>query len=157
MRRLHSMRDIVDAIIGDAPSPPRLCAKCGVRPQRKPKQRWCQECHREYVRNQRALRYRETDPDNCGPFSGVYFVQCGSFIKVGVSTNVYHRLRQIKSANPHPILPIGFIAEPRMAAANALEIEIHALFRPYRHRAEWFHDCAEVREYIASRAQPVPS
>jgi len=138
---------------------PRDCGKCGERPRRAAGQRWCKECHAEYVLDRRLQKSvdAETDAADLGPLSGVYFFECDGFIKIGVSSNVCARHRQIKSSNPREVKPLGFQAERGMKAADALEDALHARFVTQRYRAEWFHDCPEIRAYIDQHAQAWPT
>ena len=134
------------------------CAKCGQRPRRAKTQRWCKECHTEYVRTHRLERSldMETDPTDCGPLSGVYFLECAGFIKIGFASNVYRRAAQIRSHNPLLVTPLGFQQERRADAVVMLEQALHAQFKEHRHRAEWFRDCEQIRAYVAAHARSWP-
>ena len=139
----------------------KLCTRCEERPRR-PKQRWCKDCHARYVRenreanNRAAAERRDDGQQDCGPLAGVYFVECGGFIKIGVSTNVCARYYGLQNANPFPIVPLGFAPEPVFDNAELLEATIHLFFAAHRYRGEWFHDCAAIREYINTKAAAWP-
>lgn len=85
---------------------------------------------------------------------GVYFIQCGSFIKIGVSVNVVSRLKSLAFMNPYALVGLGFIR----AADDAWQVEtgLHQRFAECRHRGEWFHDSEALRAYIRENARPWP-
>lgn len=86
--------------------------------------------------------------------SGVYFIQSGPFIKVGISAHVVHRLESFATANPYELKGLGWI--PAEDEACVLESELHRRFAGHRHRGEWFHWCQEIADYIAEHAEPWP-
>lgn len=140
-----------------AGAPPGMCSRCRVRPSRE-KQRWCKECHAEYQREHRADRsYYESGAGDDGPLSGVYFIQCSSFVKIGVSSDVIARFRSIKSSNPFAVVALGFIPEPVGKKADDLETSLHRRFAGCRHQAEWFTLTDELLAFIATDAKPWPN
>lgn len=89
---------------------------------------------------------------------GVYFLQSGPFIKIGVASNVLRRVRDAAwTWNPHEVIPIGWIPEPDYRAAYRLEAQLHAQFVDSRHRGEWFHLTAALSDYITANAEPWPT
>lgn len=91
-----------------------------------------------------------------GLFTGLYFLACEGFIKVGVSVSVDRRFYSIQSANPFEVLPLGFIHTAKMGEAIGLEDAFKIRFSALNHRGEWFVDAPEIREHIAAHAQPWP-
>jgi len=92
-----------------------------------------------------------------GLTSGVYFVQSGAFIKIGVATNVVRRVRDAGWAwNPHEVLPLGWIPEPDGDEAYTLERRLHVLFTEHHHRLEWFHAHQSILDYISAHAKSWP-
>lgn len=88
---------------------------------------------------------------------GVYFVQIGEFVKIGVARDV--RIRWLSPTDtPHEPIRRGFTHVPGdYEAAKALERTLHRRFAPTRHRGEWFriHDALEA--HIQEHAEPWPT
>jgi hypothetical protein len=70
-----------------------------------------------------------------------YFVRCGGFVKIGIAWNVRHRLCGLQVGNPEPLELLGELTGDH-------EIELHGLFREYRHRGEWFRLEGTLAEYL---------
>lgn len=140
----------------------KLCSLCAERPRRSKRQRWCAECHASHMRRRREFiadqeRDRiEAGDQTCGPLAGVYFIQCESFIKIGVSADVTARLRQLRTSNPHDVVPLGFVHQAIAATAIALEAELHTRFASHRHRGEWFHAHQTILAYVSAASQGWP-
>lgn len=141
---------------------PKLCTHCKVKPRRSPKQRWCHECHADYVRFRRQSEaeresFVEYQPrTEYGIFSGVYFLWCHGFVKAGQSCDVVARYRQIQCANPRTIYPLGYISERNIVGLDALEFEVLCALDKDRYRGEWFVCTREVLDFIAARSAPWP-
>lgn len=89
--------------------------------------------------------------------AGVYFVQSGLFVKIGIASDVVLRVAQAATAwNPHDVTPLGWIPEPDTLAALKLEQRLHLQFAALHHRREWFTAAPELLAYIAAHAQPWP-
>jgi hypothetical protein len=80
--------------------------------------------------------------------SSVYFIECAGRIKVGYSTNVGRRVRDLATAAPSAVALLGDIAGGLQA-----EAAIHRRLDAHRLNGEWFLDCPEVREVIADLMQ----
>jgi hypothetical protein len=85
---------------------------------------------------------------------GVYFIECGRFIKIGVSGDVTARLADLQRSNPQELVGLGAIQLP---SGQALQLErlLHRHFAAQRHRFEWFHDHERIRDYIEEHARPL--
>jgi hypothetical protein len=83
-------------------------------------------------------------------FSGVYFVQCDRFVKIGYAHDVRVRLKALQTASPFPLKPLGFMACPSEDLAKIEEADLHRRFAAYRleHRTEWFHLSPEITQFI---------
>jgi hypothetical protein len=68
-------------------------------------------------------------------YSGIYFVQCGPYIKIGVGRDVRSRVQALQCASP---------------------FDLHTKFAAHRHKGEWFHNVPELRHYILFHAEPWP-
>ena len=88
--------------------------------------------------------------------SGIYFIGCSSFVKIGVAWSVRQRFTQLQVANPLPIVPLGFIAEPDSGVALITERRIHERFIDIRHRGEWFRRTADLEAFIVDVATTWP-
>ena len=73
----------------------------------------------------------------------VYFVQSLDKIKVGFTSNITHRIKGLRSANPHGVILIGTVHGDKNH-----EKKIHKVLKDHNVVGEWFKDCEEVREYI---------
>lgn len=82
-----------------------------------------------------------------GPvISGVYFLQpeAGGPIKIGYSTNVEMRVRELQRMNAVPLRLLGTIGAP-----CDLERWLHDRFAEFRLHGEWFEPCAELLAFAA--------
>jgi hypothetical protein len=87
---------------------------------------------------------------------GVYFWECGSYVKIGMSSDVQKRLQQLSQTIPYPLKPLGFIPAETVNAALEIEKAWHHRFSPNRHRPEWFRATPELVNAIAGESQPWP-
>lgn len=111
--------------------------KCGRGEQREG-QRTCALCHREYMLDWRTRRAALlAQPITDGEFSGVYFVQSGDFVKIGLSYDVRSRLRGLICSTPYEVTPLAFIPG-HVSELAAIEAQLHAQFKNIWHRGEWF-------------------
>lgn len=95
-------------------------------------------------------------PRGCGWswFSGVYFIACESFVKIGYAYDVRTRLGSLRVANPFEVKPLGFVQCESAASARELEASLHEIFAELHAAREWFRDDGRIREYAASRPWP---
>lgn len=63
-----------------------------------------------------------------------YFIQCGVFVKIGVSWTPDRRMEDMQSCNPHELKLIGVIKN----GGFEREKEIHEQFIKNRIHGEWF-------------------
>lgn len=76
----------------------------------------------------------------------IYFLGMAGHIKIGQSKLWQQRLSNLQVASPFDITPLlVMIALPRR------EDELHRKFAKQRVRGEWFKDCPEIRDYIATK------
>ena len=106
---------------------------------------------RDHLRLQLALPARHQKFGNLrdGSESVVYFVDCGSFTKIGhTAQRIIDRMNGIKTHNPFPLALWGLIAGP-----VSLEREIHEVLASHRRRNEWFEfdepTKGDIRRWIA--------
>ena len=78
----------------------------------------------------------------------VYFVSCGNMIKIGESSNLYNRLRNLRNSNPREIKLLAKIDTPSKEAARDLESKIHAEFDEIRVHNEWFKKTRELTSFV---------
>jgi hypothetical protein len=77
----------------------------------------------------------------------VYFVQCNGEqgpIKIGVTTDMPKRLRDLQAANPYPLQLLGMVIGGRV-----MESALHKRFASTRTNGEWFGYSAELRGFIS--------
>lgn len=90
-----------------------------------------------------------------GHTTGVYFIKCGAFVKIGASSDVLRRLYQMTTDNPFEVVPSAFIRCDTLEVAFKVEKVLHRRCAASRGRGEWFHLSSQVQEEIAG-AQPWP-
>jgi hypothetical protein len=68
-----------------------------------------------------------------GPW--VYFIQCGPYIKIGLSGDVGSRLKALQTSTPYPLTLLN-----KIIVINAMQVEayLHGYFADYRRSGEWF-------------------
>ena len=86
----------------------------------------------------------------------VYFIASNGLIKIGKSNDVAKRFSMLRTASSADMALLGCISESLIA-----EEDLHTKFKHICRRYEWFEDCAELRDYIATHAtqeveQPAP-
>lgn len=91
------------------------------------------------------------------PTRGVYFIQCETFIKIGMAECVVDRLRGLKGSVPYVLTPLGFIPVADRAHLWRREHALHEAFAAYRAQGEWFADHTALRACIQEHAQPWPA
>lgn len=83
--------------------------------------------------------------------SGVYFLRCVDFIKIGVTVDFPSRSSHYLTDNPYEIELIGFI--PRgQGYSEDLEGRLHRHFAALRHRGEWFRAEPPLLGWICAHA-----
>lgn len=82
------------------------------------------------------------------PYSGVYFIQCGAFVKIGITSHFSERMASIELCNPMPLRFLArFLYLPNQARKK--EKELHRQFRDLHHRREWFRFEQPIADYLA--------
>lgn len=85
----------------------------------------------------------------------VYFARVGNYVKIGVSQNPAKRIQRLRSdytAKPRDLdrsAPVELLHVVEDADAGH-EYTAHYELKDYRVCGEWFWDCFEVDEYMAS-------
>lgn len=72
----------------------------------------------------------------------VYFVQQGDYVKIGFTTKMENRLRDLQIGAPNELKLLTTVTGPRKT-----ESKFHEFFRSSHHRGEWF-DAKPVIEYL---------
>lgn len=77
----------------------------------------------------------------------VYFAQFGvdGLIKIGTSTNVQQRIKNIQTVSPLPVNLLGYVL-----GGPTEEARLHRLFAESRDHGEWFAPTPALREYISA-------
>jgi hypothetical protein len=78
----------------------------------------------------------------------IYFVEVQGNIKIGLAANWKRRINALQTASPFPVKRLLILS-----AYVGFERSLHDKFSAFRVRGEWFKDCPEIREFIASAAQ----
>lgn len=126
---------------------PRICPSCGERHEQHSSDRcalcvaWEHQAFKQYY----------------GRLRGVYFVQSGAFIKIGVSWHIISRVLNAAWAwNPHEVTPLGWIPQPTEVDTYAVEERIHREFAADHHRGEWFRVSDALLSFIAHNVESWP-
>jgi len=74
----------------------------------------------------------------CSNLSGVYIIRIQNTeqYKIGMTTNLTKRIKQIKSSNPYNIKLVYFVTTEHY---RSLEAHLHKIYKSYRGIGEWFH------------------
>lgn len=67
----------------------------------------------------------------------LYFIQCGQFVKVGITTDMEKRVRALKAGNPYPLRVASMVDIPSMYD-RLVEKRIHGALHVYAVGREWF-------------------
>lgn len=73
----------------------------------------------------------------------LYFIRCGDFIKIGITTNILQRYRHLNTANPLPI-SVFMVGDGDVD----LERTIHEDFKELRVKGEWFRNEEPLTGFI---------
>lgn len=89
---------------------------------------------------------------------GVYFIQYGNFVKIGLSGDVSKRLEHFdRTLMPEPPQPLGYMpVDGGDWELFECERALHQRFSHLRHRGEWFRDSIELRDFIAEACASWP-
>lgn len=90
-------------------------------------------------------------------FSGVYFLRCGEFVKIGYAHDVRVRMEAIRTHNPYKVEPIGFIECKSLEEAKRIEREHHERFAHLRSTGEWFRTEPDLVDHVQSLSGRWPS
>ena len=74
----------------------------------------------------------------------IYFIKSGKYIKIGISSNVFHRLNSLQSASPTKLSVLGIIKD----STHKTEKEIQDKFKSLRVEGEWFVYGKSLKKYI---------
>lgn len=99
----------------------------------------------EYAAVEEALRVDPTRLSDVPVEPGVYFVQCGPFVKIGMARDVRSRLLALQLGNPFPLRFLGAIGDGQ--SLGSLEAQCHARFAKFHRRGEWFWLEGELKAF----------
>lgn len=81
----------------------------------------------------------------------LYFIQCGQFVKVGITTDIDKRLNALKAGNPYP-LRVASVVDIPSVFDRLVEKRIHGALYIYAVGREWFR----LKPHLARRvAMPI--
>lgn len=72
-----------------------------------------------------------------------YVIRCGAFVKIGATSDVRSRLRQLEAVNPFELTVVAVLA-----GGQTVERKLHKRFCDLRHRDEWFREEGDLAEWI---------
>jgi len=82
--------------------------------------------------------------------SVVYFFRSGPFIKIGTTTKLKHRLQNVQTSHPTPVVLAGAVRGDKR-----LERELHRRFATLRVNGEWFREVDDLAVYVANLAAEI--
>ncbi|RLI72248.1 MAG: hypothetical protein DRP02_02220 [Candidatus Gerdarchaeota archaeon] len=65
----------------------------------------------------------------------LYLIQCGEFVKIGVTDNLQKRIKTFQTGNP---FPLKVLYARDFHNAKRIERNLHRKYKKHRHRLEWF-------------------
>lgn len=80
-------------------------------------------------------------------YTFVYFVQVADFVKIGHSQEWKRRIANIQTASPFDVRLLHIEVN-----LPTFETSMHAKFRKFHHRGEWFHAHPDLLAFVAKRA-----
>lgn len=81
----------------------------------------------------------------------LYFIQCGQFVKVGITTDIDKRVNALKAGNPYP-LRVASVVDIPSAFDRLVERRVHGALHVYAVGREWFR----LKPHLARRvAMPI--
>lgn len=83
---------------------------------------------------------------------GVYFIQCGEYVKIGRAADLQQRYKGLSTGTPFPLSVLHFIPCNDLDTAVSLERQMHTRFHHLRHRGEWFRHTDELKRYLRENA-----
>jgi hypothetical protein len=92
-----------------------------------------------------SLKCWQQSKNPSGVGSQVYMLKTGPYIKLGFTSqpSLEHRLHQIRNASPYHIEVLA--ARP---GTYEQEQELHRGAKQWKHRGDWYEDCADLRFYV---------
>lgn len=111
---------------------------------------FCEEWAREVYAELNPLPPK-LDPDRPGSMERVYVVGYGPYIKIGFSgSEKGSRIRSLQTGTPEKLEHLA-----HLAGSRKLEKALHAKFKPYRLRGEWFKRRGALTRWL-ERGCPIP-
>ena len=77
----------------------------------------------------------------------VYFVTDGDYIKIGVASDIYKRIKGIQTGNPKKVSLVEYLEFQCKEYALFAEKELHRMFAERRTHGEWF-DIANDYDFL---------
>lgn len=77
----------------------------------------------------------------------VYFIRCGSYVKIGRARSVRERLRALQSASPLE-MAVVLVIKSDIDQDSLRERLLHEFFADERHRGEWFETSARIARFV---------
>ena len=73
----------------------------------------------------------------------VYAIQCGEFVKVGMTKNLKQRFKQFEDTNPHELRLLIYRSVPFWYRTEFEQV-VHKALETYRFRREWYRVSPEI-------------
>lgn len=83
----------------------------------------------------------------------LYIMQCGEFVKIGISKMVQDRLRTIRTSNPQEVTLLRVYTSD-IQDAESMEFLLHRSLKEFHVRGEWFK--SEALEHVKMDCKPAP-
>lgn len=142
-----------DYVIGEIRAG-RLAARVRTHDSGRVKYRIEQEAFADWMRDHWSKRTYTPPPIVVE--TGVYFVCCGAFVKIGHARDIPKRVNCIQTGTPFDVSLLAVERTPTVQQAQARERELHARFKELRVRGEWFKNEPPLSNFIATIRTEAP-
>lgn len=107
----------------------------------------CRWCRKTWPSQPVPLRPASSDaPHTVGV--AVYFIGCGSFVKIGMTNDLSARMKSFETHSPFEIVLHGRVDCVGRGPAAKLEADFHKKFSEHHERREWFRNEGALSKFL---------
>lgn len=86
--------------------------------------------------------------------TGVYFIKCQDFIKIGYATNIYQRLKNMQVGNPYDLSLVAVGRCNTKIEAMDAERFWQDVFGKYYYKGEWYY-AKGIEDYLRKGSKKI--